>query len=391
VSPQLVGLVADDLTGATDSAVQFAEAGWSAHLLRGPGSAPETTDSAPSLLAVVTGVRPVAAEIAAERTATAVKELLARGCERLYLKIDSTVRGSVAGQLRGALTAWAAAHPGAAAVLCPAFPDQGRTVVGGQVLIDGVPVARTAAAADPVTPVLDSRLERLVPGATATTLADLGTDRDQEHRDRNDARIEFVDAATDADLAAIAACVDGLGPAWVPAGSAGLAAAMAHQWSGGTSGSQKAGRPCARILIGVSSLHPIALSSVQRLRDVMATSGARERPVVDVITTPAARADAATIAAGFGDRVAQQLAKAPYDALILVGGDGAAAALDRAGATAITMHSALAPGVPIGTIVGGAAHGARVVTKSGGFGDANSLIHIIDQLQSDAAPRKEPT
>src|SRR6476620_11467238 len=37
VTPRLVGLVADDLTGATDSAVQFAEAGWAAHLLRGPG------------------------------------------------------------------------------------------------------------------------------------------------------------------------------------------------------------------------------------------------------------------------------------------------------------------------------------------------------------------
>ena len=383
-SPQLVGLVADDLTGATDSAVQFAEAGWSAHLLLGRGSAPKITASAPSLLAVVTGVRPAAAEVAAERTATAVEDLLAHGCERLYLKIDSTVRGSVAAQLRGALTAWGTAHPGAAAVLCPAFPAQGRTVVGGQVLVDGVPVARTAAAADPVTPVLDSRLERLVPGATATTLAGLGT-----RGSRGDAHIAFVDAATDADLAAVAACVDGLGPAWVPAGSAGLAAAMARQWSGGTTGPRTPGRACARILVGVSSLHPIALSSVQRLRELMATAGPRNRPVVDLITTPTTPADAATTAAGFGAEVAEQLLDAPYDAVVLVGGDGAAAALDRAGATAITVQSALAPGVPIGTIVGGAAHGARVVTKSGGFGDADSLIHIIDRLQSDAAPRKE--
>jgi uncharacterized protein YgbK (DUF1537 family) len=227
----------------------------------------------------------------------------------------------------------------------------------------------------------------LVPGATAATLADLGTGR---IRGRG-ARIAFVDAVTNADLAAVAAGVDGLGPAWVPAGSAGLAAAMARQWSPRTSRPRTAGRCCTRILVGVSSLHPIALSSVERLREVMDTGGVRERPAVDVITTPATRADAAAVAAGFGDRVAHQLAKVSYDALVLVGGDGAAAALDRAGATAITVHSALAPGIPIGTIVGGAAHGARVVTKSGGFGDADSLIHIIDRLQSDAAPRKEPS
>jgi D-threonate/D-erythronate kinase len=382
-TPRLVGLVADDLTGATDSAVEFAAAGWSAHLLRGPGAGPVTTDSVPSLLAVVTGARPVADDLAAERTAVAVQELLARGCDRLYLKIDSTMRGSVAGQLRGALTAWSAAHPGATAVLCPAFPGQGRTVVDGQVLVDSVPVAGSAAAVDPVTPVVDSRLAYLVPGAAATTLAELRS-RPPGRIGMGDARITFVDAATDADLAAIAACVDRLGPAWVAAGSAGLASAIARQWSDGRSASSAAVRPSGRILVGVSSLHPVALSSVETLRGAMTGWDARERPIVDVITTPAARADAATVAAGFGKRVAEQLASASYDALVLVGGDGAAAALDRIGATAVTVHSALAPGVPLGAIVGGAADGVRVVTKSGGFGNTDSLIQIIDRLQSGA-------
>ena len=174
VAPRLVGLVADDLTGATDSAVQFAEAGWAAHLLRGPGSTPSDRRSRArrrraALLAVVTGVRAATDDVAADRTAAAVRELVARGCERLYVKIDSTMRGSVAGQLRGALAAWADTHPGAAAVLCPAFPDQARTVVGGEVLVGGVPLARTAAAVDAVTPVVDSRLDRLVPGAVPAT------------------------------------------------------------------------------------------------------------------------------------------------------------------------------------------------------------------------------
>jgi hypothetical protein len=38
--------------------------------------------------------------------------VLAARAERLYLKIDSTVRGSVAGQIRGALTAWRRPYPG---------------------------------------------------------------------------------------------------------------------------------------------------------------------------------------------------------------------------------------------------------------------------------------
>ena len=385
MTPRLVGLVADDLTGATDSAVQFAAAGWPAHLLRGPGSRPQVAECGPTLLAVVTGVRAAADDVAAERTAAAVRELLAHGCDRLYVKIDSTMRGSVAGQLRGALAAWAEKHIGAGAVLCPAFPDQGRTVAEGQVLVDGVPVARTAAAADPVTPIADSRLERLVPGAAATTLADLGSSPALSQ----ESPVVFVDAATEGDLVAVAASVDRLGPQWAAAGSAGLAGALARHWSGGRSGTMAAEQPSVRILVGISSLHPIALSSVKRLRDAMAISGTSERTAVDVITTPTARADAATIAADFGERVAEQLSRVSYDALVLVGGDGAAATLDRVGATAVTVQSALAPGVPLGTIVGGTAHGVRVVTKSGGFGDSDSLVHIIDRLQAGAQPRKE--
>src|SRR4051812_26150432 len=122
VAPRLVGLVADDLTGATDAAVQFAVEGWSAHVLCNPAARPEIPDGVPSLLAVVTGVRAAPDDEAAAGTARAVRGLLARGCDRLYVKIDSTMRGSVAGQLRGALAAWAGKHPTAIVMFSPAFP-----------------------------------------------------------------------------------------------------------------------------------------------------------------------------------------------------------------------------------------------------------------------------
>ena len=57
-------------------------------------------------------------------------------------------------------------------------------------------------------------------------------------------------------------------------------------------------------------------------------------------------------------------------ALVLVGGDGAAAVLDRLDADGITIDGAIVPGCPTGIVVGGPADGLRLVTKSGGFGDA---------------------
>jgi uncharacterized protein YgbK (DUF1537 family) len=376
----LLGLVADDLTGATDAAVQFAVEGWSAHVLCSSGSRPETVERVPSVLAVVTGARAAPDDEAAARTARAVRGLLAQGCDRLFMKIDSTMRGSVAGQLRGALAGWAEMQPRTIVVLCPAFPQEGRTVVGGMLRVDGVPLSRTAVAADPITPVVESRLDRVVPGATSAVASHVGSEG---------AGVVFVDASTDADLDDIAAGLDRLGRRGVAAGSAGLAAALARRWSAHRGGPSTSIQPSAAMLIGVSSLHPKARESVERLRTALASRGKRARPAVDLISTAALRADARAIAADFGAQVAERLARASYDTLVLVGGDGAAAALDRAGVDAIRVDAALAPGIPIGTMLGGMADGVRVVTKSGAFGGSDSLLRIVDRLQSSSSTRKE--
>jgi uncharacterized protein YgbK (DUF1537 family) len=389
VAPRLVGLVADDLTGAADAAAQFAAEGWSAHVLCSPAARPEVVDEGPSLLAVVTGVRAARDDKAAADTAAGVRRLVAQGCDRLYVKIDSTMRGSVAGQLRGALDAWGAKCPAAIVVLCPAFPDEGRAVVGGAVLVDGLPVDRGPAANDPITPVSESRLDTLVPGATAAVLPDLASPPGRTGVRSQGPRVRFVDASTDADLDAAAAGVARLGCRGVAAGSAGLAAALARRWSGRRTGATAHVLPSTRMLIGVTSLHPLARELVERLGTAAATRGTGPRAAVDVIGTGPLRNDAAAVAGSFGEQVAERLAAGSYDTVVLVGGDGAAAALHRVGADAIRVHGTLAAGVPVGTILGGAAHGMRIVTKSGGFGRSGSLLEIVDRLLSSPSIRKE--
>ena len=144
-----------------------------------------------------------------------------------------------------------------------------------------------------------------------------------------------------------------------------------------------------RILIGVTSLHPLAREVVERLGTAAAARGRGPRPAVDVIGTGELQADAAAAAAGFGEHVAERLAGGSYDTVVLVGGDGAAAALQGVGADAIRVQGTLAPGVPFGTILGGAAHGIRVVTTSGGFGRSGSLLEIVDRLRAGPSIRKE--
>ena len=94
-------------------------------------------------------------------------------------------------------------------------------------------------------------------------------------------------------------------------------------------------------------------------------------------------------------QVVDELGSRRYDALVLVGGDGALAVLDELGAKGITITGRLSAGVPRGVVIGGRADGLPIVTRSGGFGDAGGLVDTIRRLRNDPAAtspseQKEP-
>lgn len=388
VRPHFIGLVADDLTGANDSAVQFALAGWDTWLIRHLAELDQLVppDGCSRLAAVTTASRACTDEEAARRTAAAVEALAAAGVERLFLKIDSTVRGAIAGQITGALAAWSAAHPDAVVVICPAFPDHGRTVSNGEVLVAGVPVADSVAAADPVTPVSVSALDRLVPDSVLMSAVDSISD---QHAGRR----FVVDARTNDDLVSIASMIDRLGPGGIAVGSAGLAGAMAARWQAveqRSAGSQQ--RVLGRVLVAVSSPHPAAQGQVaelfERVPDAVRVEAAAEQrrgPIgIGVISTPGTRTPPGDWKLGaLAGRVVAELRRQRYDAIVLVGGDGALAVLDLLGARAVRITGQISAGIPRGILIGGLADGLPIVTKSGGFGDARSLVDIIHCIRTE--------
>ncbi|CAA9379232.1 MAG: Permease of the drug/metabolite transporter (DMT) superfamily [uncultured Propionibacteriaceae bacterium] len=388
VQPRFVGLVADDLTGANDSAVQFTLAGWDTWLIRHLTELDKLVPPAgcSRLAAVTTASRACTDEEAARRTAAAVEALAAAGVERLFLKIDSTVRGAIAGQVTGSLAAWGAVHPDAVVVICPAFPDHGRTVSGGEVLVAGVPVADSVAATDPVTPVSVSALDQLVPDSVLLSAVDSISDQHVGRR-------FVVDARTNEDLASIASIIDHLGPGGIAVGSAGLAAAMAARWRVEEQPSARSQqRLVRRVLVAVSSPHPVAQSQVAKLLArvpdairVEAAAEQRRGPIgIGVISAPGRRTPAADWKlVALAGQVATELNRQPYDAIVLVGGDGALAILDLLGAMAVKITGQISSGIPRGIVVGGLADGLPIVTKSGGFGDARSLLDIIDSIRTE--------
>ena len=47
----------------------------------------------------------------------------------------------------------------------------------------------------------------------------------------------------------------------------------------------------------------------------------------------------------------------------------------------VAVKAELMPGIPMGRVLGGAADGARLITKAGGFGDEAALVQAVGHLR----------
>ncbi|MDP6403476.1 MAG: four-carbon acid sugar kinase family protein, partial [SAR202 cluster bacterium] len=90
----LVGIVADDLTGAMDASGAFAAHGLTARVMPSPSVSPPQTGPN-HVLCYNTQTRDVHSAAVSQTVRKTTGLLLRQGCARLYKKIDSTLQGHV--------------------------------------------------------------------------------------------------------------------------------------------------------------------------------------------------------------------------------------------------------------------------------------------------------
>ena len=153
----LVGIIADDLTGANDTALQFKKCNAKTKILLDYSIPPEN-DLSTEIWAISTESRNISAEQAEARILETIENLNKNlNLEYFYKKIDSTLRGNIA---RETLTMVKTLNYDAA-IIIPAFPSVGRITVGGYHLSKGTPIGRTEMARDPHSPITESYVPSL--------------------------------------------------------------------------------------------------------------------------------------------------------------------------------------------------------------------------------------
>jgi uncharacterized protein YgbK (DUF1537 family) len=374
-------IVADDLTGAADCAIAFARRGVASSV--GWGSA----IPADPVFAYDAASRYLRVEQAAA-VHRAVFDRLAVG-RRLFVKIDSTLRGQPAAVIRSTL----AVLPSALAILAPAFPAAGRTTVRGHVLVNGQKLECSEVWQHDHT-YRTGQLTHLL-GGVPTQSFPLGAIRSPDLAQRFAAlpsgTVAICDAVEQADLDRIATA--GQSDRTVFVGSAGLAHALAGakplcnrpvplpRSRGGTlilvGSLAAASRAAARTLAAQPGVRhvPLTLDSVPDPalvaaalaagEDVLVELAAANRPLPGVVGSVAEALRAVVDRAG---------------SLVASGGETASALLTTAGVHGIRLVDELEPGVALGLTVGRL--NIPVVTKAGAFGDESTLVRIVERLRS---------
>lgn len=170
ISSNTVGIIADDLTGANDTALQFKLNGADTTILLKYDNIDTTSANSQQAWAISTESRNISQEEAFDRVKVATQLLVEKfNPDYFYKKIDSTIRGNIAVEVLSMLNVlgWDAA------IIMPAFPQEGRITVGGYHLLRGVPIERTEMARDPHSPISESHVPTLLKNQLGENLEDL--------------------------------------------------------------------------------------------------------------------------------------------------------------------------------------------------------------------------
>ncbi len=418
-------IIADDLTGAADTGVQFCPF-FEDTILIPYHQLPKAMAPTPgSALALYTKSRALESTAAQKRLLSVARGLAEFKPIQIYKKMDSCLRGNLGVEIEALLDELAYD----ASIIAPAFPEMGRTTVDGKHLVYGIPVGQTEISRDPVTPVTESDLCRLIQNQSRYPVGHIPLDLlegeetalgdEIEHQIRGGSRHIVFDAKRREHLDRIAHLIYSCSHRILPVGSAGLAAGLSsllsprltpktkgHDHSEGGHNLLVCGTKSEvtrRQIDKLKAIYPYEEIAIdpgmlidEKRRDALfdeaSLVGSRLSVNHVIVTIDYARPLRAwgrsfsqkqvvqSLIEGLERFLAQVLKETRPDLLFLTGGDTADAALTVSGANGIRIFGEIVTGVVQGTIIGGVLDGRPVVTKAGAFGGEETLVILHETL-----------
>ncbi|MGE5632987.1 MAG: four-carbon acid sugar kinase family protein [Caulobacteraceae bacterium] len=414
----MIYIIADDLTGASDTGVQYKR-----RRLRTLISAEidmnliDVLSDDFNVVSINAGTRTMLPQDAYDAIYELVKCIRTKEYKYIYKKIDSVLRGNVAQELEAVMDAMNAA----VAVVATSYPENGRTLCNGILTISNTNSIKPGI---DVIKLFADGMNVKVQGIGLTTVRQ-GKDAVQgavmDGRSEG-ARVFVVDAVTDEDLAVVRDVSLALEERAILCGSAGLAKqlslleTMAEEDEiivRGKNGvtlviigshnactaeqvqalASKTGMPVITMFTSdiLQGKYEQANQELLQQADNLISGGCRLLAIVVDTLMPgfisstndseSMIGDSLRIANAMGSFARQLCERYPVSSILSSGGDTSLAVLKALNAKGIELDAEIVPGVPAGRLIGGMAEGMTIVTKSGGFGKRDCLIHSIEYLE----------
>lgn len=419
----LLGIVADDFTGASDAASFLVNEGIKTILYNGVPDRPLADGGEDLAVVIALKTRTAEKNLAVSLAMRAFRWLKDNGARQLYSKYCSTFDSTREGNIGPIIDAVLETYNYPYTIVAPALPVNGRIVKNGHLLVNGVPLHQTHMKDHPLTPMWDSDLAELLrpqgkyPSLKIThDLLELDKEailrmvgefaRDNKHFyvipdycDERHAK-KIVDVFGDIPfLTGGSGLMTELGRKYrsasspseiVESGTAGKAIVLAGSCSVATlrqiGAFQAASRPSIKI-------DPIKLAEGTQTKEQIwrQIEAANEEAVLvyssdkpnEVRKAQQAVGDAAHLLEQTMAWLARNAERNGYNRIIVAGGETSGAVTQALGYNAYLIGRSIAPGVPVMVPVEN--RKLRLVLKSGNFGQEDFFLRAIDMTRGESA------
>lgn len=421
----LIGVIADDFTGASDIANTLAKGVQPEGGLRTaqyPGVPTDPADASIEAGVVSLKSRSAPVQEAVRDSLDALGWLRAQGCKQIIFKYCSTFDSTPAGNIGPVADALAEALETTGVVVCPAFPTTGRTVYQGHLFVGDTLLSESGMQHHPLTPMTDPDLRRFLRlqttagvGHIPLSIISQGVQPTRDAITGATDRYVVADAVSDADLLTLGAA---LADAKLITGGSGIALGLPRNLIAGR-------KPDARVAdaVHVSGPEAILAGSCSGATRGQVDLHAQAHPTlaIDVPGVMEGRVTVKTLVAfydsnqgraplayssGSPDQVlalqsrygreavaekldnlfadaAKALVSKGYRRIVVAGGETsgavAQAVTEVLGAAAMTVGAEIDPGVPILTLGNGPS--VALALKSGNFGAPDFFAKALQMME----------